>query len=146
MLSDDFLAASTSENYIYQGYLNSHKDRTVRIRISGKDGYITVKGASDATGTTRFEWEREIPLEDAHKLLELCEPELIEKTRYTVPNNGLFFEVDVFHGKNEGLIIAEIELPHPSTPFFKPKWLGPEVTSDEKYYNSYLSKKPYVTW
>lgn len=146
VVSDDFLATFTHKNTISQGYLNTHSDRTVRIRISDQIGYITVKGKSDVSGTTRFEWEKEIPLNEALDLLLLCEPGLIEKTRYTVPNNGLFFEVDVFHGKNQGLILAEIELPHQSATFFKPDWLGKEVTADQRFYNSYLSKIPFITW
>lgn len=132
---------------IAQGFLSSHPQRTVRVRITDTKGYITVKGISNASGTTRFEWEKEILLADAQNLLRICEPSIIEKTRYIVPaSNNLFFEVDEFLGDNLGLIIAEIELPSENFRFNKPSWLGEEVTGQTKYYNSVLSKNPYSNW
>lgn len=132
---------------IAQGFLSSHPQRTVRVRITDTKGYITVKGISNASGTTRFEWEKEILLADAQNLLRICEPSIIEKTRYIVPaSNNLFFEVDEFLGDNLGLIIAEIELPSENFSFNKPSWLGEEVTGQTKYYNSVLSKNPYSNW
>ena len=130
-----------------QGFLNTDPYRTVRVRISGEKGFLTVKGISSDSGTSRFEWEKEISLTDAEALLLLCEPTVIKKTRHIVPiSNDLFFEVDEFHNHNEGLIIAEIELPHEDAAFDKPVWLGKEVTGDVRYYNSMLSKKPYCKW
>ncbi len=132
---------------IAQGFLSTVPERTVRVRISNKKGFITVKGIGNASGTTRFEWEKEISISDAEALLKLCEPTVIEKIRYIIPtNNNLFFEVDEFFGENKGLIIAEIELPSETTNFKKPTWLGEEVTGKTEFYNSSLSKKPYKNW
>jgi CYTH domain-containing protein len=126
--------------------LNTHPERTVRIRIKGEKGFLTVKGKSNETGTTRYEWETEIAHIDAQKLLQLCEKGVLEKIRYLVPFEGHNFEVDVFDGENKGLILAEIELTTESELFQKPHWLGEEVTGDIKYYNSQLSKQPFNTW
>jgi adenylate cyclase len=135
------------ETRITQGYLSSVPERTVRIRIKGDKGYITIKGIGNASGASRFEWEREISVDDANALLELCEPGVIDKTRYIVKADGdLVFEVDEFYGDNEGLTVAEIELPTEETPFTKPEWLGKEVTGDVKYFNSMLMKNPYKNW
>lgn len=132
---------------IAQGFLSTAPERTVRVRIKDDKGYITVKGIGNATGTTRFEWEKEILLNDAENLLAICEPSIIEKIRYIIPaNNNLFFEVDEFFGDNEGLVIAEIELPSEDFKFEKPSWLGNEVTGNTKYYNSVLAKKPFKKW
>jgi len=131
---------------VAQGYLNTHPDRTVRVRIANEKGILTVKGKSNETGTTRFEWETVIPLEEAKALLKLCESGVIEKKRFEVPIGNHTYEVDEFFGENEGLIVAEIELPAEDEAFEKPDWLGIEVTNDEKYYNAYLSKNPYVKW
>ena len=125
--------------HIVQGYLNRDPQRTVRVRIQNGAGFLTIKGASDKTGTTRFEWEKEIPLEEAQALLELAEPGIIEKVRYVIPaGNNLFFEVDEFLGDQTGLTLAEIELPDPQTTFNKPDWLGKEVTGQKAYYNSQM--------
>ena len=105
-----------------------------------------MKGAGDATGASRFEWEKEITLEDGEALLRLCEPGVIDKTRYLVKAGDLCYEVDEFHGDNDGLVVAEIELPSEDAPFEKFPWVGEEVTGDPRYYNSALSKKPYKTW
>lgn len=129
-----------------QGFLNSHKERTVRVRISDKKGFLTIKGESSASGLSRFEWENEIPLVDAKNLLQLCEPGQIEKTRFYIDIGNHIFEVDEFLEENQGLIIAEVELTSEDEEFEKPDWLGEEVTGDVKYYNSMLSKQPYSKW
>lgn len=132
---------------ISQGFLSTVPERTVRVRIKGSQGFLTIKGIGNASGLSRFEWEHEIPLNEARNLMEICEPTIIEKVRYIVPiNNDLFFEVDEFFGDNKGLIIAEIELPEESTSFQKPNWLGKEVTGKPQYYNSMLSKNPFSKW
>lgn len=131
---------------IWQGFLNTHPERTVRVRIQGNDGFITIKGKSNETGLSRFEWEKQISLAEAEALLHLCEPGIIEKTRYEISSDNHTFEVDEFTAENEGLIIAEIELESENEPFSKPDWLGKEVTGDVKYYNSQLSKNPFKNW
>ena len=148
-----FLVASTlfmdvfSKKYeIAQGYLNSNPNRTVRIRTKDEKGYLTVKGKSNSTGLSRFEWEKEIDWKEAKQLLGLCENGMIEKTRYEVKVEKHLFEVDVFYGVNKGLIIAEIELNSEDEIFEKPEWLGKEVTNDERFYNAYLSNCPFTTW
>ncbi len=142
----DFIAEATQAQKIAQGYLNSDPERTVRIRIKDDKGFITIKGKGDATGTTRFEWEKEIDLHEAQALLNLCEKGVIDKTRYLIPKGKYTFEVDIFDGENKGLVMAEIELSDANDVFEKPNWLGEEVTNDEKYYNAYLSRKPFTTW
>jgi adenylate cyclase len=144
--SQDFKKEAFKNTKIEQGFLNTHKDRTVRVRLIGNQGFITVKGLSSDNGLSRFEWEKEISKEDAKALLKLCEPGRIVKTRYEVECKHHFFEVDVFHGENEGLIIAEVELKKENESFNKPKWIGEEVTGNIKYYNSQLSKQPYNRW
>ncbi|EMQ95878.1 hypothetical protein D778_01768 [Xanthomarina gelatinilytica] len=132
--------------HIKQGFLNSDKERTVRVRLTDSQGFLTVKGLSGNNGLSRFEWEKEISKTDAEALFELCEKGLIEKTRHLVEIGNHIFEIDEFFGDNEGLIIAEIELNHATELFKKPAWLGEEVTGNIKYYNSQLSKQPYKTW
>jgi adenylate cyclase len=144
--SDEFIAEAFAKNHIAQGYLNSHPERTVRIRIKGESGFLTIKGKGNETGTTRFEWETEIALMEAKPLLALCEKGIIEKTRYEIKAGKHVFEVDVFSGDNEGLIIAEIELSEEQESFEKPVWLGKEVTNDQRYYNSYISQNPFKNW
>lgn len=140
LVKGDFLGEVYESHHIVQGYLNSAKGRTVRIRIKEDKAYITVKGPSDDGGLSRFEWEKEIPAEDAEKLLELAEPTPIEKTRHLVRSSGSHpWEIDVFEGANAGLVIAEIELAAADEPISKPAWLGEEVTGDRRYYNSWLS-------
>ena len=146
VLSNDFIKESFTQNRIVQGYLNSNPERTVRIRIKGKKGFLTIKGKGNESGTTRLEWETEIPLEDAEKLLPLCENGVIDKVRYEIKAGKHVFEVDVFSGENEGLIMAEIELQSEDETFEKPVWLGKEVTNDVKYYNAYLSNHPFKSW
>lgn len=144
--SNDFKQESHQKDYIKQGFLNSNKKRVVRIRIKNDEGFITVKGQSNKTGTSRFEWEKKISKSDAENLLALCEKGIIEKHRYLVKKEQHTFEIDEFLGKNKGLVIAEVELNFEEEAFSKPSWLGNEVTGDNKYYNSNLSKKPYSTW
>lgn len=146
VLSEDFKDQAHQQTRIVQGFLNTHEERTVRVRIKGEKGYITVKGKSNHEGTTRLEWEKEIPVKEAEFLMKLCEPNLIEKNRFEVTVNQHLFEIDVFEGENKGLIIAEIELSHEHEVFKKPNWLGKEVTGDIRYYNSQLSKMPYRNW
>lgn len=144
--SERFKGEAHSVTRIVQGYLNTHPERTVRVRIKGEQGFITVKGKSNEEGTTRFEWEKEISVIEAEALLKLCEEEVIEKMRYEVKVENHIFEVDEFFGNNEGLIVAEIELNSESEKFPKPAWLGKEVTGEREYYNSQLSKQPYKNW
>ena len=144
--STDFISESTISNRIVQGYLNSNPERTVRIRIKGNKGFITIKGKGNESGTTRFEWEKEILVAEAEQLLLLCEKGVIDKTRYEVPFGRHIYEVDVFYGENDGLIVAEIELKNENDAFQKPNWLGKEVTGDNRYYNAYLSNMPYKDW
>lgn len=142
----DFIAEASHSQKIAQGYLNSTPERTVRIRIKDEKGFITIKGKGDESGTTRFEWEKKIELYEAEALLKLCETGVIDKTRYVIKKGNHTFEVDIFEGKNKGLIVAEIELSDTNEIFEIPNWLGEEVTGDERYYNAYLSKKAFTTW
>lgn len=142
----DFKNLSYKEEVFKQGYLNSDKTRNVRIRVTNDKAFLTIKGASNASGTTRFEWEKEINRQEAEQLLLLCEPTIIEKKRYYIKNDDLIFEVDEFHADNQGLILAEIELNSEHQKFKKPDWLGKEVTGNKEYYNSYLSKNPFKNW
>lgn len=142
----DFKKESFKKKYLKQGYLNSDKNRTVRVRLTNTSAFITIKGKSNKTGTSRFEWEKEINKAEAEQLLPLCEPNLIEKHRYLVKIGKHIFEVDEFLGENLGLIIAEVELKNENESFEKPSWLGKEVTGDLKYYNSNISKHPFKNW
>ncbi|QVY64699.1 CYTH domain-containing protein [Polaribacter sp. Q13] len=144
--NDDFKSKSFAQKSIKQGYLNSDKNRTVRIRIADEKAFITIKGKSNATGTTRFEWEKEIDKAEAENLLLLCEPSIIDKTRYLVKVGNHTFEVDEFYGDNHGLTVAEVELNSETETFTKPNWLDQEVTGDVKYYNSSISKHPFKDW
>lgn len=130
---------------IKQGYIAHDGGNTVRVRVRDNEGFLTIKGPS-ANGMSRAEWEIGISLADADALLRLCHGGFIDKTRHIVPCGGLFFEVDEFHGDNEGLVMAEIELPSEDAPFAKPSWLGAEVTGDKRYYNSYLTRCPFKAW
>ena len=142
----DFISESNSNNRIVQGYLNSDPSRTVRVRIKVEQGFLTIKGKGNASGTTRFEWEKEIDVAEAESLLLLCEKGIIDKIRYEILVGKHTFEVDVFSGENQGLVMAEVELSNENDFFEKPKWLGNEVTGDKRYYNSYLSKNPFISW
>nr|WP_298991271.1 CYTH domain-containing protein [uncultured Polaribacter sp.] len=144
--NQDFKNLSYKEEVFKQGYLNSDKTRNVRIRVTNDKAFLTIKGASNASGTTRFEWEKEINRQEAEQLLLLCEPTIIEKKRYYIKNDDLIFEVDEFYADNQGLILAEIELNSEHQKFKKPDWLGKEVTGNKEYYNSYLSKNPFKNW
>jgi adenylate cyclase len=144
--SHDFKAAAFTKNRIAQGYLSVVPERNVRIRIKGDKGFLTIKGVSSDSGLTRFEWEKEIPVDEAIALLKLCEKGIIDKTSFEVKIGSHVFEVDEFYGENEGLIIAEIELKSETETFEKPTWLGQEVTADHRYYNSFLTKNPFTTW
>lgn len=144
--STDFINESQVHFEIAQGYLSSHPERTVRVRIKADKGYLTIKGKGNESGISRFEWENEIPLDEAKNLLILCEKGVIEKTRYNIKKGNHTFEVDIFHGNNNGLIIAEIELNTEEEFFEKPKWIGKEVTNNECYYNAFLSRKPFKEW
>ena len=146
VLSDDFINKAFAKKRIVQGYLNSNPERTVRIRIKEEKGFLTIKGKGNASGTTRLEWETEIPLQDAEKLLTICESGTIDKIRHEVKVGNHVYEVDVFAGENEGLLIAEIELGDENENFEKPSWLGKEVTNDKRFYNAYLSVNPFKSW
>ena len=130
--------------FFRQGYLNSQKERVVRVRTMGQKAVLSIKGPS--VGATRLEFEYEIPFSDCESLLELCEQPLIEKTRYKVNFGGLIWEVDEFHAMNEGLVIAECELESEDQIIDKPSWVGNEVTDDSRYYNSNLIANPYKNW
>lgn len=144
--NNDFKRLAEEVTEIRQGYLSSVPERNVRIRINGDLGTITVKGIGNETGVMRYEWEKEIGIEEAKALLEICEPGKIEKKRYLVNQGDHLFEVDEFKGENEGLIIAEIELDSEEEEFVKPDWLGKEVTGLIQYYNSELLRNPYKNW
>lgn len=144
--SNAYKSEASKSKRISQGFLNSHKERTVRVRIIDEKGFLTIKGKSSESGLSRFEWETEIPCEEAKTLLKLCEPRRIEKTRYYINVGQHIFEVDEFYGDNQGLIVAEIELAKEEEAFEKPNWLGQEVTGEVKYYNSMLSTHPYQSW
>ena len=146
LVKGDFKTYASESYPITQGYLSSVPERTVRVRIRGEQGYLTIKGESDTSGICRYEWEKEIPVEEARELLALCEPGVIEKTRYIIPMGIYRYEVDEFHGENEGLLLAEIELEQAEDAFPLPDWLGEEVTGNSRYYNSFLTKNPYSTW
>ncbi|MDC6365271.1 MULTISPECIES: CYTH domain-containing protein [Flavobacteriaceae] len=144
--SDAYKDEATSQSRMVQGFLNTDPNRTVRVRIKDGKGYLTVKGASNASGTTRFEWETEINTTEATNLIDLCEDVILEKIRYEVPYGKHVFEVDEFLGENKGLVVAEVELKHEDEVFEKPDWLGEEVTGEVSYYNSQLSKNPFTKW
>ncbi len=144
--SKAFKQEAQKKTYLVQGFLNSTPERTVRVRISGDQAFLTVKGKSTEDGLSRFEWEKNIKVDEAKELLKLCEPGIIEKTRFEIPIGNHTYEVDEFYGDNKGLIIAEIELESTTESFERPDWLGKEVTGETNYYNSQLSKNPYNTW
>ena len=146
LVKGDFKSEVFKSTRITQGYLSSVPERTVRVRVKGDKGFITIKGIGNETGASRYEWEKEIPVEDVQELLKICEPGVIDKTRYLVKNGDYTFEVDEFYGDNDGLTVAEIELPSEDAAFNKPAWLGEEVTGDVRFYNSMLMKNPYKNW
>ncbi|MBT8244344.1 MAG: CYTH domain-containing protein [Winogradskyella sp.] len=144
--SDAFKVKAFNLYHIKQGFLNSHPERTVRIRLNKNQGVLTVKGKSTSDGLSRFEWEKQISVDEAESLLQLCEIGIIDKIRYEVKVGNHIFEVDEFYGDNNGLIIAEVELNSETETFEKPDWLGEEVTGNVNYYNSNLSKQPFKDW
>jgi CYTH domain-containing protein len=144
--SEAYRTQAFAHSRIMQGYISSQHGRTVRVRIRDDKGYLTIKGPSDAAGMSRYEWEKEIPLDEARRLMMLCEPGLIDKTRYLVKSGHHTFEVDEFYGENQGLVMAEVELAAEDEPYVKPAFIGQEVTGDVRYYNSYLKAHPYSTW
>lgn len=144
--SDYYKKEAFSKKRIIQGYLSSNPERIVRVRIKENKAYLTIKGNSNASGMSRFEWEKEISVDEAKNLLLLCEKGVIDKTRFEVKVGNHTYEVDEFYGENEGLEMAEIELQSETELFEKPDWLGEEVTNDKRYYNSYLSKNPFKNW
>ena len=146
LVTGSFMEEAHRRTRVVQGYLSSVPERTVRVRITGEQGFLTIKGLGSASGTTRFEWEREIPVAEAELLLQLCEPGIIDKTRHLVRVGEHIFEVDEFHGANEGLVVAEVELGGEDESFMRPDWLGREVTGDPRFYNSALSKLPFTQW
>ena len=144
LLKNDAWRSAKGTRY-RQGYLNSAKERVVRVRTIDDKGYLTVKGLT--VGATRLEFEYEIPMEEADQMLdELCEQPLIEKNRYKVEHAGLVWEIDEFFGKNQGLIVAEVELQSEDQDFLKPAWVGEEISGDPRYFNSNLIQHPYTQW
>lgn len=144
---DSFKSEAVRTLRIKQGYIAHDAGRTVRVRIADDKGFLTIKGPSMNGGISRFEWEREIPLQDAEDLMLLCKDGKIDKTRFIIPAaNGRKFEVDEFYGDNEGLVMAEIELGSEDEAFVRPSWLGDEVTGDKRYYNSHLLTYPFKDW
>ena len=146
LVSGEFKHHSEKETRITQGYLSSVPERTVRVRIKGDRGFITIKGIGNESGASRYEWEKEIPTDEVRELLKICEPGVIDKTRYLVKAGIHTFEVDEFYGENQGLTVAEVELSSENEAFEKPEWLGKEVTGEVEYYNSMLMKKPFTKW
>jgi adenylate cyclase len=146
LVKGDFRSFVSKQTRIVQGYLSSVPERTVRVRIKGDKGYITIKGIGNASGASRYEWEKEIPISETEDLLKICEPGVIDKTRFLVKAGPHTFEVDEFYGENNGLVLAEIELSSETESFERPAWLGEEVTGDTKYYNSMLMKNPFTRW
>jgi adenylate cyclase len=146
LVTGDFRPLITQSMRITQGYLSSVPERTVRVRIKGSKGYITIKGVGSSSGASRYEWEKEIPVEEVEELLQLCEPGVIDKIRHHVPAGAHTFEVDEFFGENQGLIVAEVELGNEDEHYIRPAWLGEEVTGDVRFYNSMLMKNPWKNW
>lgn len=146
LVKGEFKSLSCKATRITQGYLCSVPERTVRVRVKGEKGFITIKGMGNDSGASRFEWEKEIPVSEVQDLLKICEPGVIDKTRYLVKVGAHTYEVDEFYGDNQGLVVAEVELGAENEDFIKPEWLGEEVTGDVKYYNSMLMKNPYKNW
>ncbi len=146
VLDDSFKREAFSKSHIQQGYICSERGRTVRIRIRDERAYITIKGPSVNGGLSRYEFEQEVPMEEADQLMKLCEPGVIEKTRWLVKSGNHTFEVDEFFGDNEGLVMAEVELKSEDECYEKPHFIGKEVTGDRRYYNSQLRSHPYCLW
>ena len=143
VLDDSYKREAFSNSHICQGYICSERGRTVRIRIKDEHAYITIKGPSYDGGLSRYEFEQEIPFADARQLMTLCEPGIIDKTRWYVRSADYIFEVDEFHGDNEGLVVAEVELRSCTDEVVLPAFIGQEVTGDRRYYNSQLRQHPF---
>ncbi|GHT17330.1 hypothetical protein FACS189429_1170 [Bacteroidia bacterium] len=144
--SDDYKSFITKSFPIKQGYISVEKGHSVRVRRKGDKAFLTIKGATSSNGISRFEWEREIDLADAEELFLLCQNSFIDKTRHIVPVGKHIVEIDEFHGDNEGLVMAEIELENENETYEKPAWLGEEVTGNRRYYNSFLTRIPFKMW
>ncbi|ABI73706.1 CYTH domain-containing protein [Shewanella frigidimarina] len=144
--SDLFKSQAVGSVRIIQGYLSSVPERTVRVRVKGDKGFLTIKGIGNESGASRYEWESEISVAEAQDLLKICEPGVIDKTRYLVEFENHTFEVDEFYQQNQGLVVAEVELTDEAQKVHKPSWLGKEVTGDRRYYNSMLMKQPFTSW
>ena len=143
---DGYKQQAYSHSHIQQGYICSSHGRTVRVRIRDERGYLTIKGPSENGGLSRYEFEKEISLDEAEHLMQLCEPGIIDKTRWLVKSGKHTFEVDEFFGENEGLVMAEVELGAEDEAYEKPDFIGQEVTGDHRYYNSHLRKNPFSVW
>lgn len=146
LVCGDYKSQAYASSRIKQGYICSGHGRTVRVRMRDEKGFLTIKGPSDSKGISRYEFEKEISLEEAEELMKLCEPGMIDKTRYLVKCGNHTFEVDEFYGENEGLVIAEVELKSEDEPYEKPDFIGKEVTGDHRYYNSHLRNNPFSVW
>lgn len=142
----EYKRTASSSSRIKQGYICSEKGRTVRVRIRDGKGYLTIKGPSSYGGLTRYEFEKEITPNEAEHLMHLCEPGIIDKTRYLVPCGNHTFEVDEFYGENDGLVMAEVELASEDEPYDKPGFIADEVTGDRRFYNSCLRQMPFSVW
>lgn len=144
----EFKSQAYNHTHIQQGYIASGNGRTVRVRIRDDKGYLTIKGPSGVKGLSRYEFEKEIALEDAQDLMKICEPGVIDKTRYLVksPDGKHVWEIDEFYGDNEGLVMAEVELSDENEPYAKPDFIGREVTGDRRFYNSHMRKNPFKLW
>ena len=143
---EGFKEQAIESHHIKQGYIAHDGGRTVRVRLWDEQGILTIKGPSMGIGMSRFEWEKEITRQEAEDLFLLCKPGMVDKTRWIVPAGVRKFEVDEFHGENEGLVMAEIELGSEDETFERPSWLGDEVTGDKRYYNAYLALNPFKSW
>jgi CYTH domain-containing protein len=145
---ESYREQAMSSSRIQQGYICSGHGRTVRVRIRDNYGYLTIKGPAEGDGLKRYEFEKEITLEEAQQLMKLCEPGVIDKTRYLVKStDGIHtFEVDEFYGDNAGLVMAEVELGSEDEPYEKPDFIGDEVTGDRRFYNSHMRKFPFIVW
>ena len=143
---DSYKAMAYKKKRIRQGYICSERGRTVRVRIQNEKGYLTIKGPSDVSGMSRYEWEHALSLQEAEELMKLCEPGMIDKTRYLVRWGTHVFEVDEFYGENDGLVMAEVELGSENEPFTKPDFIADEVTGDRRFYNSSLMAMPFSAW
>ena len=146
VIDDSYKSAATSSTHIKQGYICSDRGRTVRVRVRGRQAFLTIKGPSLDEGLSRYEFEKEITLDEAEQLFRLCEPGVIDKTRFLVPVGNHIFEVDEFYGDNLGLVVAEVELSAGDEALEKPAFIGNEVTGDRRYYNSTLTRQPFNTW